>query len=96
MANLKLPLIGLLACGLSALMLIGCDQGVATEAFKAERDGRIINNEIMAATYPSTFRPADPPYLERDFEAGADFICDEIKLKRHRDICAEADINWRR
>jgi hypothetical protein len=96
MKNLKVPLIGLLACGLSALMLSGCGQGVATEAFKAERDGRIINNEMMTATYPSTFRPADPPYLERDFEAGADFICDEIKLKRHRDICAEADINWRR
>lgn len=73
----------------------GCGQGVVKEARKAEQEGRIINNEMMASTYPSSFRPGDPPYLERDFEAGADFICDEIKLKRGRDICAENDINWR-
>jgi len=34
-------------------------------------------------------------YLERDFEAGANFICDEIMIKRGRDICAESDINFR-
>ena len=78
------------------LCLTGCGQGVVTEALKAERDGRVISNELMASSYPSSFSPGDPPYLERDFEAGANFICDEIKLKRHRDICAEADINWRR
>lgn len=58
--------------------------------------GPRISNELMAEMYPSSFRKGDPPYLERDFEAGANFICDEIKMKRHRDICAEADINWRR
>lgn len=77
------------------ISLCGCGQGVVTEALKAEREGRIINNEMMAETYPSSFRPGEPPYLERDFEAGADFICDEIKKKRKRDVCAEADINWR-
>jgi len=45
--------------------------------------------------YPNSFSPADPPDLERDFEAGADFICDEIKQKRGKDLCSEADINWR-
>ena len=77
------------------IFLVGCSQGVVSEAYKAEREGRIINNDIMIATYPSSFRPAVVPYLERDFEAGADLICDEIKLKRGRDICADADINWR-
>src|SRR3546814_18856717 len=43
-----------------------------------ERD-EVISNELMAEMYPETFRPGDPPYSERDFEAGADFICDEIK-----------------
>ncbi len=76
--------------------LAGCSKGVVTEAIDAERDGRLISNELMVEAYPKSFRPSDPPYLERDFEAGADFICDEIKMKRHRDICAEADINWRR
>lgn len=79
-----------------AFLLTGCGQGVVTEAFEAERDGRIISNKLMTEMYPSTFRKGEPPYLERDFEAGADFICDEIKMKRKRDICAEADINWRR
>lgn len=75
--------------------LAGCEGEVAKEANKAERDGRVINNEMMVAWYPSSFRPGSPPYLERDFEAGADFICDEIKRTRHQDICAEADIKWR-
>lgn len=58
-------------------------------------DGAVVNNEAMVAMYPSTFRPGSPAYLERDFEAGADFICDEIKVKYQRDICSEPDINWR-
>lgn len=75
--------------------LAGCEGEVAKEAYKAERDGRIINNETMVAWYPSSFSPGSPPYLERDFEAGANFICDEIKRKRDQDICADADIKWR-
>ena len=74
--------------------LVGCD-GVLQEALKAVKDGRIINNEMLSSYYPSSFRPGTPPYLERDFEAGADFICDEIKLKYGRDLCAEKDIKWR-
>jgi hypothetical protein len=77
------------------IALIGGD-GVLQEAVKAIKDGRIINNEMMSAYYPSSFRPGTPPYLERDFEAGANFICDEIKVKLGRDLCAETDINWRR
>ena len=89
----------LLTTAALAAVLSGCNsvvgESVVGEALKAERDGRIINNEMMAATYPSSFRRGQPPYLERDFEAGADFICDEIRLKRGRDLCAEKDINWR-
>ena len=83
----------------------GCDSSdsidsrsssVVAEAIKADFDGRIISNEIMEQTYPHSFRAGSPEYIERDFEAGADFICDEIEFKYGRDICAEPDINWRR
>jgi hypothetical protein len=84
----------LLTTAALAAVLSGCNS-VVGEALKAERDGRVINNEMMAATYPSSFRRGQPPYLERDFEAGAAFICEEIRLKRGRDLCAEKDINWR-
>lgn len=84
----------LLAGGCLAMALSGCD-GVASEAMKASHEGRIINNEMMRSMYPSSYVPGTPQYLERDFEAGANFICDEIMLKRGRDICAESDINWR-
>lgn len=72
------------------------DSSIVKEAKKAEREGRVISNELMAEMYPSSFRDGTPPYLERDFEAGADFICDEIERKYKRDICAESDIGWRR
>ena len=78
-----------------SMTVIGCSDGVVAEAVKAEREGRIINNQMMSSMHPNSFSPADPPYLERDFEAGADFICDEIKQKRGKDLCSEADINWR-
>ena len=77
------------------IVVIGCTDGIVAEAVTAEREGRIINNQMMSSIYPNSFSPADPPYLERDFEAGADFICDEIKQKRGRDICSDEDINWR-
>ena len=54
-----------------------------------------IDNAAMAEMYPRSFRAGDPAYSERDFEAGADFICDEIKAKYERDICSEPAINWR-
>lgn len=85
----------LLAIAGLATVLSGCD-GVVSGAVKAEREGHVISNELMSEQYPASFRPGKPPYLERDFEAGADFICDEIKLKKGRDLCAEPDINWRR
>lgn len=56
----------------------------------------VISNELMQEMYPNTFRDGDPPYLERDFEAGADFICDEVKNEIGRDLCSEPGINWRR
>ena len=78
-----------------ATVLIGCD-GVVSGAIKAKQGGKIISNELMSAQYPVAFRAGNPPYLERDFEAGADFICDELKLKKGRDFCADSDINWRK
>ena len=89
----------ILAIVAATVILSGCsqekDKSVVIEAFAAEREGRIINNQMMSSMYPNSFIPADPPYLERDFEAGADFICDEFKQKRGKDLCSEADINWR-
>lgn len=81
--------------GLAAI-LAACDSAVIKEAREAESDGRVISNELMTETYPKSFRPGHPKYLERDFEAGANFICDEIKIQYRRDVCAEPEINWRR
>lgn len=81
---------------MSSLFTTACDSSLTRETAKAEADGRVISNEIMRQTYPETFRPGDPQYLERDFEAGADFICDEIERNYERDLCAEPEINWRR
>lgn len=86
-------------CVLLALPLLvataACDSPVVREAKEAEGDGRVISNEIMAGMYPRTFRSGNPPYLERDFEAGADFICDQIRDKYDRDICSEPEVGWR-
>jgi hypothetical protein len=84
-----------IAITMISMTVIGCSDGVVAEAVTADREGRIINNQMMSSMYPNSFSPADPPYLERDFEAGANFICDEIKQKRGKDLCSEADINWR-
>src|SRR3546814_16542696 len=53
-----------------------------------ERD-EVISNELMAEMYPETFRPGDPPYSEREFASGADFICEEIKAAYKRDLRTE-------
>ena len=68
---------------------------VGQEATQAESEGRIISNEMMQVMYPETFKKGEPPYLERDFEAGADFICDEIEREFSRDVCADEPIKWR-
>lgn len=78
----------------AAIALSGCDD-VTSEARRASSEGRVINNNVMMQLYPETFVAGTPSYLERDFEAGANFICDELKMKRGRDICADSDINWR-
>lgn len=83
-------------CVFNALLLTSCESSLVKEAKEAESDGRVINNEMMQSLYPKTFRAASPAYLERDFEAGAEFICDEIEIKYEKDICAEREINWRR
>jgi hypothetical protein len=77
------------------VLATGCHSSLSRHAQEAEADGKTINNDAMTAMYPQSFRPGSPPYLERDFEAGADFICDEIKLKYDRDICSESKIGWR-
>lgn len=77
------------------LSIAACDSAIVDEAQRAEDEGATIDNAAMKAMYPETFRPGAPAYLERDFEAGVDFICDEIKAKHHRDICSESEIDWR-
>ncbi|KMS54443.1 hypothetical protein V474_21420 [Novosphingobium barchaimii LL02] len=83
---LCIPLLGLTSA---------CDSAVISKAKRAENDGNIIDNDMMTQMYPRSYRPGSPPYLERDYEAGADFICAEIKLKYRRDICSEPEINWK-
>ena len=85
-------------CCLSIALLpsaAACDSQLIRNAKEAEDEGRVILNDVMAEMYPQSFRRGHPPYLERDFEAGADFICAEIKAKHERDICSEPEINWR-
>jgi len=72
------------------------ESSLVREARKAESDRRIIDNNIMQEMYPASFRKGYPVYLERDFEAGADFICDEIETHYGKDLCAEPKIKWRR
>ena len=83
-------------CLAAAFLIVGCDTSIIREAKEAENEGRVINNEAMQALYPQSFEPGSPQYLERDFEAGADFICSDIKAKYQRDICSEKQMNWRR
>ena len=90
--QLKITKVGV---GAIFAVLVACSP-IVQEARKAEREERIISNEMMLKTYPKSFRPGSPKYLERDFEAGADFICDEFENKYKKDFCAEPDINWRR
>lgn len=73
-----------------------CESSLVREAKEAEGDGRVIDNEIMQTMYPASFRKGHPQYLERDFEAGADFICDEIETHYGKDLCAEPEIKWRK
>jgi|JI6StandDraft_1071083.scaffolds.fasta_scaffold02959_16 hypothetical protein len=77
------------ACGAS-------DSSLIREAKEAEKEERIIDNELMHENYPKSFRKGNPQYLERDFEAGVDFMCDEFRVQYGRDICAEPEINWRK
>jgi hypothetical protein len=83
-------------CIIFLALTTACSSGVVTEAMKASSEDRLIDNDIMSQMYPQAFRPGHPQYLERDYEAGADFICDQIKLKYRRDICSEPQVNWRR
>ncbi len=82
-------------CFAALLLLSACDSAIIQEAQRAEDEGNVISNEAMEAMYPQSFRSGSPVYLERDFEAGADLICDEIKAKYDRDICSEPEIHWR-
>jgi hypothetical protein len=77
------------ACGVT-------DSSVVSEARLAEQEGRIIDNELMYSMYPKSFRKGNPKYLERDFEAGVNFMCDEFRAQYGKDICAEPAIHWRR
>jgi hypothetical protein len=82
-------------CAPLLLIASGCESPVVNKAEDAVKKGEIIDNQIMSEMYPQSFRPGTPQFIERDFEAGANFICDEIEAKQKRDICAESDINWR-
>lgn len=72
------------------------DSSVVGEAKRAEKEGRIIDNDMMLEQYPKSFRKGHPVYLERDFEAGVNFMCDEFRAQYGKDVCAEPEIHWRR
>lgn len=82
-------------CVFATTLVVGCKSSVVGEAVRADSEGRVISNELMADMYPNSFRSGSPPYLERDFEAGANFICDQIKIEYRRDICSEPKLHWR-
>src|SRR3546814_20878000 len=71
------------------LIASGCESPVVNKAKDAVNRDEIIDNQIMSEMYPQSFRPGTPQYIERDFEAGANFICDETKAKKNRDISTE-------
>lgn len=71
------------------------DSPLVKAAISAEKDGRTINNQIMETFYPRSFRAGYPQYLERDFEAGAEFVCDEIQIKYQVDMCSKDGIGWK-
>lgn len=77
------------ACGVS-------DSSLIREAKQAEKEERIIDNDLMYEAYPKSFRKGNPQYLERDFEAGVNFMCDEFRVQYKKDVCAEPEIHWRR
>jgi hypothetical protein len=76
------------ACGVT-------DSSIVREARQAEEEKRIIDNEMMLSVYPKSFRKGHPQYLERDFEAGVNFMCDEFRAQYGKDVCAEPEIHWR-
>lgn len=82
----------------SVILLSACSSPspITTEAENAEKDGRTISNDMMMSWYPNTYKAGSPSYLERDFEAGADLVCDQILYEYKRDICSESKIHWRR
>jgi hypothetical protein len=84
------------AFALAFVLASACESSLVREARKAESDRRVIGNDIMQEMYPASFRKGYPEYLERDFEAGADFICDEIEQHYGKDLCAEPKIKWRK
>ena len=84
---------GVIVC---LLALTASESQLVKEATAAEADGRTINNEMMQKIYPRDFRAGYPAYLERDFAAGADLICDAIRTEYNQDLCSTKNgIGWR-
>lgn len=87
-------------------LIIGCVIGYAISqwtltpnakfAQEEAKKGNILVNSGWFFTNESekAFKPATPQYLERDFEAGANYICDYLQLKTGEDFC-HSIINWR-
>ena len=96
MSNLGWAFVGFMLGSVAALLWSSLnDSQLVKAAISAEKDGRTINNQTMESFYPRSFRVEHPEYLERDFEAGADFICDEIQIRYHEDMCSKDGIGWR-
>jgi hypothetical protein len=84
---------GVIVCFIA---LTASQSQLVKEARAAEADGRTINNDTMQTFYPQDFRAGYPAYLERDFEAGADLICNAIQNEFNQDLCStNGGIGWR-
>ena len=69
---------------------------VAKFAQQEADNDRLILNEgwLFSEEERLAFKPAIPQYLERDFEAGANYICDLFLIKTNKDFC-HTIIKWR-
>src|SRR3546814_19244315 len=75
------------------LIASGCESPVVNKAKDAVNRDEIIDNQIMSEMYTQSFRPGPPQYIERDFEAGANFNGPGIKTNQTRTICADSTTN---
>lgn len=82
---------------LATVSVAGCalnSNPIVEQCAMSVKHGNVISNELMLSMYPHTYKVGTPQYIERDYEAGANFICATIKHEYGRDLCAEEKVHW--